>query len=153
MQSILDKQKTLMISSLDGEKNPRISYAPYVFMDNKFYIYISKVAEHHNNILNNPNISIMVIEDENNVDVTFARTRVSFEGNAKMIEETEEIMNQFSEVQGKTIIKLLRGLDFNLFEINVTKGRLVKGFGQAFDVELKNGEWETTQVVIEKQHQ
>ncbi len=153
MQSILNKQKTLMISSLDSEKNPRISYAPYVFIDNKFYIYISKVAEHYDNISNNSNVSIMVIEDESNVDVTFARSRISFDAEAKMIEDKEDIMNKFSEIQGKTIMDLLRGLDFNLFEINVGKGRLVKGFGKAYDVEFKNGEWETTQVVIDKQHQ
>lgn len=152
MKTLLDKQKTLIISSLDNDNKPRISYSPYVLEGDKFYIYISKIAEHYHNIVNNPEISIMIIEDEQDVDITFARERVSFTGKARILKENEEIIEKFSKRQGKSIMDMLVSLDFDVFEIEVIEGRLVKGFGKAFDVKVVDGEFVTELVKIDKDH-
>ena len=47
MENLIKNNKTLIISSLDKENNARISYSPFVYMNNNLYIYISKVAEHY----------------------------------------------------------------------------------------------------------
>lgn len=139
MENLIKNNKTLIISSLDKENNARISYSPFVYMNNNLYIYISKVAEHYNNILNNGNISVMIIEDEKDAKVTFARNRVSFSGKAARIEDNEEIFEEFSKKQGENIMNMLRKMDFNIFEIVIENGRYVEGFGKAFDIINENG--------------
>lgn len=150
MEKILNKQKTLIISSLDNDNKARISYSPFVFDGGKFYIYISKIAEHYNNIVNNNEISIMIIEDEQDVDITFARERISFSGIARIVKDRQDIIDAFSKRQGKSIMDVLVGLDFDLFEIEVSEGRLVKGFGKAFDVKVIDGEFVTEIVKMDK---
>lgn len=152
MKKLLDKQKTLIISALDKDNNAKISYSPYVYEGDKFYIYISKIAEHYHNIVNNPEISIMIIEDEQDVDITFARERVSFTGKARILKDNKEIIEKFSKRQGKSIMDMLVSLDFDVFEIEVIEGRLVKGFGKAFDVKFVDGEFVTELVKIDKGH-
>ncbi|WP_300382064.1 pyridoxamine 5'-phosphate oxidase family protein [Clostridium sp.] len=152
MKKLLEKQKTLIISSLDKDNKARISYSPYIYEDGKFYIYISKIAEHYYNIVNNPEISIMIIEDEQDVDITFARERVSFRGKATILKENKEIIEKLSKRQGKSIMDMLVSLDFDVFEIETIEGRLVKGFGKAFDVKFIDGEFVTELVKIDKDH-
>lgn len=149
MKKLLEKQRTLIISALDRNGNARVSYSPYVQEGDKFYIYISKIAEHYNNISNNPEISIMIIEDEKDNDITFARERVSFKGTARILRENEAIIEKLSTRQGKSIMDVLVGLDFDVFEITVTEGRLVKGFGKAFDVKFVDGEFVTELVTMD----
>lgn len=152
MENLIKNNKTLIISSLDKENNARISYSPFVCMNNNLYIYISKVAEHYNNILNNGNISVMIIEDEKDAKVTFARNRVSFSGKAARIEDNEEIFEEFSKKQGENIMNMLRKMDFNIFEIVIENGRYVEGFGKAFDIINENGQLVMKHVTIEKGH-
>lgn len=152
MENLIKNNKTLVISSLDKENNPRISYSPFVYMNNKLYIYISKVAEHYNNILNNGNISVMIIEDEKDTKITFARNRVSFIGKATRIEDNEEIFEEFSKKQGESIMSMLRKMDFNIFEIVIEKGRYVEGFGKAFDIRNEDNELIVEHVKFDKGH-
>lgn len=138
----LFNQKTIMISSLTQEGEPFISYAPFVKVEDKVYIYLSKAAEHYFNLLKNPNVAIMMIEDEAKAKTVFARARLSFKATATMMKEVpENIWEAFEEAQGKQMVQMLRKMDFDMFELQLHQGRLVKGFGQAYDVELKDGEW------------
>lgn len=152
MENLIKNNKTLVISSLDKDNNPRISYSPYVYMNNKLYIYISKVAEHYNNILNNGNISVMIIEDEKDTKIAFARNRVSFIGKATIIEDNEEIFEEFSKKQGESIMSMLRKMDFNIFQIVIEKGRYVEGFGKAFDIRNEDNELILEHVKFDKNH-
>ena len=152
MENLIKNNKTLVISSLDKENNPRISYSPFVYMNNKLYIYISKVAEHYNNILNNGNISVMIIEDEKDSKSTFDRNRVTFVGKATRIEDNEEIFEEFSNKQGESIMTMLRKMDFNIFEIVIEKGRYVEGFGKAFDIKNEDNELILEHVKLDKNH-
>ncbi len=53
MENLLKNQKSLMISSLGKDNNPEISYAPFVMIDNKIYLYLSKAANHYYNLRDN----------------------------------------------------------------------------------------------------
>lgn len=144
----LFKQKSLMISSLTEEGNPFISYAPFVKVDEKIYIYISKAAEHYYNICKNPDISIMLIEDEQDAKTVFARCRVSFDAVATKLEEVpSKVWEAFEEIQGSELLQVLKTLDFDMFELELFQGRLVKGFGKAYDIHFENGEWIQEQVM------
>ena len=146
MENLL-KQKSLMMSSLTEKGEPFISYAPFVKVGEKIYIYISRAAEHYYNISSNPHIAIMLIEDESEAKTIFARCRVSFNATATKMEDVPaSIWEAFEEVQGKEMLQVLRKLDFDMFELELHTGRLVKGFGKAYNIQLKDGEWVQEQV-------
>ncbi|MDK2802365.1 MAG: pyridoxamine 5'-phosphate oxidase family protein [Oscillospiraceae bacterium] len=152
MKTLINNSKTLCISSLSKDNLPCISYSPFVWHKNKAYIYISKVAEHYKNLVDNKKISIMFIQPENEAEVTFLRKRVCLNGIAEIItqELSEDIIKMFRESHGNQIMDTLTKMDFDVFEISSTKGRLVEGYGKAYDLILKEDNWEKMHVVIDK---
>ena len=75
----------LSTSNLSNENN--VSYAPIaVDKKNNFYIYVSELAKHTKNLLSNPNLSFMLIEDESNSTNIFARKRFTVNGEVEVIE-------------------------------------------------------------------
>lgn len=153
MKELLEKQKTTFISTVDENNFPQASYAPFVLKEDKAYIYISSITEHYKNLENNGKISLMVIEDESNSKILFARKRVSFNGTGKKVESvSEDILAKFDENHTKDMMDALKKLDFDFFEISLSKGRLVEGFGKAFDIKYLNGEWVEEHVVLDGGH-
>lgn len=150
MESLINSKKTLVISSIDNKGEAAISYSTYIMKDTDLYIYISKTAAHYDYIFNNNKINVMIIEDEAEASSLFARSRVSFKCEAEiLLESEEEILNQFSEIHGSNIINTLKKLDFNIFKLKVERGRLVKGFGKAYDVEVSDGKFIINQLTKE----
>ena len=139
MEELLARQKTLMLSTLTSNHSPLISYAPYIMRGHDIYIYISQTAEHYHNLVANPACAIMIIEDEHEAKNIFARQRVSFVASATLVEEEEEVYEWFKEAHDHKMIERLRTMDFGFFKLTLKKGRLVKGFGQAFDINYSNG--------------
>lgn len=147
MENLIKNQKTLIISSLNRNKLPESSYAPFVIVENDIYVYLSKAANHYYNLSENKDCSVMIIEDEKDAKTIFARERVTFEGEAFKLENVEEkIFDKFNEVHDPSMVSVLRTMDFNMFKIVLKKGRYVKGFGQAFDVRLEDGKYELSHV-------
>ena len=147
MEELLKKQKSLVISSLAKDNTPEISYAPFIMLDNKIYLYLSKAANHYYNLRDNHKCSVMIIEDESECKTIFARTRVSFRCEANMIENvSDEIFNKFDEIHDAKMMSMFKKMDFDMFELNIKSGRLVKGFGQAYEIKLIDGKPEYTQV-------
>ncbi|GAA0090434.1 heme utilization protein HutZ [Paraclostridium bifermentans] len=147
MENLLKSQKSLMISSLSKNSNPEVSYAPFIMKNNKLYIYISKAANHYFNLLENNTCSVMLIEDEKESKSIFARQRVSFCCEAEIkSDDSNYILDEFEKIHGSQIMMVLKSLDFDIFELNIKSGRLVKGFGQAFDIEIIDEEFVLNQV-------
>lgn len=147
MENLINKQKSLIISSLNINNIPEASYAPYVIIENDVYVYLSKAANHYYNLEANKNCSILIIEDEENAKTIFARERVSFVGEANKVNEVEEVIfEKFNEIHDAKMIAVLRTMDFDMFRISLKSGRYVKGFGKAYDVIWNNGEFELTHI-------
>ena len=147
MEELLKNQKSLIISSLGRDKSPQISYAPFIMIEDKIYVYLSRVAEHYYNLRDNKECSVMLIEDESKCRTIFARTRLSFQCEAKLFNgKNEKIFEEFDRVHDSKMMAMFKNMDFELFELNIKIGRLVKGFGQAFDVKLENGKFTCLQV-------
>lgn len=147
MKQLLEQQRTLMISSIGEQKEPAISYAPFVKVGEQLFIYISKAAEHYHNICKEPQVAVMIIEDEMVAKSKFARQRVSFNCTAHKLEEvTEEIWEKFDSLHGSEMMTVLKSLDFDVFQLDILKGRLVKGFGKAYDIQKVDGKLEQIQV-------
>ncbi|MGL4374773.1 MAG: HugZ family protein [Turicibacter sp.] len=147
MEKLLE-QKSMMISSMNGDNIPEISYAPFMMKDNKIYIYLSRAANHYHNLIKNPDCSVMMIQDEQDATNIFARNRVSYQCVAKKLEVIDEaIVEQFSVKHDQATLKALKKLDFEWFELTIVKGRLVLGFGKAFEITIENEEVKLTQVM------
>ncbi|MGL5711902.1 MAG: HugZ family protein [Paraclostridium sp.] len=147
MEKLIQSKKSLMISSLNKEGFPEVSYAPFIMINDKVYIYLSQAANHYYNLSENKNCSIMIIEDESEAKVVFARQRVSFECEAnKLIAVEEEIFNKFDEVHSESMMMVLKNLDFDIFKLKLKKGRLVQGFGKAYDVVFNESGYELLHV-------
>ncbi len=64
LNEFLETLQSLTISSLDENKNPFSSYAPFVKYNHKYYVYLSLMAKHSSNLTNNEMASIFFCEDE-----------------------------------------------------------------------------------------
>ena len=143
-QALITSQQTLILSTVNQNLQPEISYAPYV-QDKQgvFHIFVSELASHTANLLQSAHASIMVVRDESQSRNLFARERVTYQCRANDIALSEPAsetpLAQLQEQFGETI-KLLRTLaDFHLIALTPETGRYVAGFGKAYDLILPEG--------------
>ena len=135
---------SVSLATLSADKEVVCSYAPFVNTPWGNYIYISEVSDHFNNIKENPNnIEIMFLEDERKAASVILRKRLRYKVKASFIERGEvfdKIYDEFEkQTGGEGGIKTIRNmLDFHLVKLEFQKGRFVKGFGQAYDIENEN---------------
>ena len=129
---------TLQLATVDINGKPNVSYAPFALLDDGYYVLISQIAKHARNLLENPQVSLMMIEDETTAKTLYARKRLTFEADVRVVERNSDrwtsavvaLRDRFGE-----IIDGLSGLeDFVLFRLAPTQGLFVKGFGKAFQV-------------------
>lgn len=131
-------RKNLILSLIDEEGKPFISYAPFVKKEGKLYIYISEIADHFTYMENNDYVDVLLIADESDTNNKFATERVRWSCVPSNIgnDGHEDIFQLFNEAHGTAMMDLLRGLDFSLFELTPKQGRYVVGFGLAFDLDI-----------------
>ncbi len=138
IQAFRDTRKTLQLGTLDRAGKPHTSYAPFAFAEQGYYILVSNLAQHGQNLKHNTAVSIMMIEDESQAKTIFARKRLSFDTNAEhLARDTDEWARGIDILHarlGEMVLELSQLKDFNLYRLNPISGRYVKGFGKAFNV-------------------
>ncbi len=141
---LIASQQTLLLSTATANGAPDISYAPFV-QDQAgcFYVFVSELASHTANLLQNPQASVMFIRPESESHNLFARERAVFGCKAKEIPHDDEIyavhLQALSTKFGE-VVNLLRSLsDFHLFALRPENGRYVIGFGRAYIIDMSNG--------------
>lgn len=132
------ERRTLQLATVDEEGRPNVSYAPFVQNQDGYFVLISEIARHARNLKSNPNVSIMMIEDEDSSKQLFARKRLTFDAAASVVERESEqwlqVVAQLKARFGEIIDGLSQLEDFVLFNMKPEKGLFVKGFGQAYQV-------------------
>ncbi|BBL90929.1 heme utilization protein HutZ [Vibrio rotiferianus] len=132
------ERRTIQLATVDAEGRPNVSYAPYVQNQEGYFVLISQIARHARNLLENPNVSLMMIEDEDSSKQLFARKRLTFDAVATVVERDTEmwqqVVGQMKERFGEIIDGLSQLEDFVLFNLKAEQGLFVKGFGQAYQV-------------------
>ena len=133
------KIKTLSLSTLTEDGRPNTSYAPFIEdRSGHFYLFLSQLANHTQDLLKQPIASILLIEDEQDARQLFARQRISYDCDVDIIQPEDscysEHLDNFEKSFG-SIIPLLRNLpDFILFKLTPIAGRYVQGFGKAYQL-------------------
>ena len=79
LSKLKETMQSLFLSTLSVDGKPNGSYAPYI-VDEKgyFYIFVSRLASHTRDLLENPELSILLAEDEGDARQLFARKRASY---------------------------------------------------------------------------
>lgn len=131
-------QQTLQLATVSSQGFPHVSYTPFVYLPDGYYILISDIAKHGQNLKLNPHVSIMMIEDEQDARSIYARKRLSFDAKANPIDrDTEHWSNAITALEqrfGEIVSNLSQLGDFYLYQLVPEQGRFVKGFGKAFEV-------------------
>ena len=139
LDEFLQNIKSLTINSLDENKNPFSSYAPFVKHNHKYYVYLSLIAKHSTNLTQNKIASIFFCEDEKDCKNIFGKKRVSIQCNVKRLEQNTEneklILDEFRNKFGSEMVDMLHKMgDFYLFEFTPFYGEAVFGFGKAYNL-------------------
>lgn len=132
----IDSAQTVSIASLDADGNPASSYTPFCRLESGFGIYISSLAEHTQQIIDHPTVSLMWIADEQSSPNPFARQRLIARANARLHERGSDGFNQICSQMSERFPQMMEVLstlaDFQAFELQATSYRYIKGFGKAF---------------------
>jgi putative heme iron utilization protein len=137
VESFLETFQTLVMASLTPEGEAHASTAPYARVGNDFYILISTVAQHGRNLLSNPNVSLLFVEDESQCVQPFARKRVTIESVVSEISREDELFTRVIErfrahFDAELVTSLTQMGDFHLFKLSPKSGSVVMGFGKAY---------------------
>ena len=129
--------QTLQLSTLTSDGKPYASYSPFVVDElGNFYIFISQLAAHTQNLINNPQASILLIQDESDTRQIFARQRINYQCDVEVVNADEaDYVSRLDAMQTRfgSVMELLKTLpDFILFRLTPYQGQYVVGFGKAY---------------------
>lgn len=132
--------RSVLMATTSADGVPDASYAPFVRIDdNAFYVNLSELSTHTRNLLATPRVSVMLLQAENDTKQLFARKRLSFDAEARIVERDStrwiQVMDLFA-VKFGDIMDLIRPLqDFTLFRLVPRSAVYVRGFAQAYAIE------------------
>lgn len=137
--TIIDQNQTCALATLTKNTKPEVSLTPFVFVDAHFYLFISDLASHTENLRTHDQCSLLISEPLKSTNNSFAQKRLSLTGQARFVDlksqSYEPTLSKFEEKHGPTVSLLKTLPDFHLVEIEITSGRFIEGFGKAYAFE------------------
>lgn len=134
----ISQQQSVILATSNHDGEPQASYAPFILVEGRFYIYVSELAAHTENLMHHADLGLLLIEDEQTADNLFARKRASIQATAQEIardsDHWQQTMDCFVAQHGDTAALLKTLADFHLFELRAQKATFVKGFAQAYEL-------------------
>jgi hypothetical protein len=136
LNALLASRQSLVLATQDEQGACDLGVAPCVPVDMGFAVLLSSLAVHTRNLMREPRLQAMMLEDEADLRQSFARLRASWVCHALRLECTdarsEAIFTQMEQSFG-SIVPLLHDLaDFHVFILTPQMGRFVAGFGKAY---------------------
>ena len=117
---------------------PFVSMVPYaVARDGSFILHVSRLAAHTLDMLDNPEVSLLITESEASEKMPQALARVTVEGRAEMLDRNSERNTDAREVylsRFPDAAPLFEFSDFNIFIVRPMSARVIAGFGQAVTI-------------------
>jgi len=137
IEAFRETAQSLQLATL-SDTQPHVSYSPFAYTEAGYFILISDIAQHGQNLKESNSVAAMMIDDESTSKSIHARRRLSFESKAQLIDKCSALGEQAIAALhtrfGDIITQLSALGDFNLYQLVPIKGRYVKGFGKAFDL-------------------
>lgn len=136
LQQLLHSKATLILGTLDETGAPDSGLTPFLYRDGLFYVYLSQLARHTAQLQRDPRVSLLIHGGDDSTPNPFTDKRFSAQAEASPVgADVDPILDAMSAKLGQTL-QLLRGLpDFSLYALRPRRGRLVVGFGAAFEVD------------------
>ena len=136
-EAFIDGFESLLLSTLNPDGSPDLSYTPFVDHHKRFFILTSHLSEHTGNLIKDPRAAVLFIENEAAAEQIYARRRLRFQCEAERFSREsptwDKLIPAFSSRFGELIDVLSSLPDFELFCLKPIGGQWVKGFGKAFD--------------------
>lgn len=126
---------SVLLATVDQHSEPLVSYAPYVTERGSYFVFVSELALHTQNMLLTKQASLMFIESEKAAKNPYARQRVVIQAKVHLVNDQPLIDVLFAKMEkehGKTIRLLQTLTDFKMLELRPTYGRYIIGFGKAY---------------------
>ena len=127
-----------LLATVDDKQLPCASYAPLVWADDHYYLFLSDLAGHTRNLKCCPSLSLMLTEAEDLAANAFMRQRITLQGSAEPVKRNDSsfarVLAEFHHRFGKVMAMIEPLADFHLFRLQLQSGRFVRGFGQAYDL-------------------
>lgn len=132
--------KTVILGTVSAAGEPDASVAAATLGDDgAFYVYVSALSAHTRNLNQTGKASVFLIEDESSARNLLARRRLTFPAAASLIERGSDAFTaRMADLKARfgPVMEHLENMnDFQLIRLVPAKGRLVAGFGQAYDVD------------------
>ena len=114
---------------------PFVSMVPYaIASDGSFVLHVSRLAAHTQDMLDHPEVSLLITESEGSGKMPQALARVTVQGRAKMLERDSQKHIDARDVyllRFPDAAPLFEFSDFNIVIIKPMSARVIAGFGQA----------------------
>ena len=137
LQQLIHGRVTAALGTLH-QGLPFVSMVPYAAArDGWFVLHVSRLAAHTQDMLENPDVSLLVAESEASGKMPQALARVTVQGRAQMLDRDSEKHTEARELylaRFPDAAPLFEFSDFSLFVIEPVSARLIAGFGQAATV-------------------
>ena len=128
-----DKDKfSLIISTTNKQNEPLTNYAPFVKIDEEYFVSVSANMPHFANMIETQKAHILIIEDESSADHIYARKRLYFGVTCALEEDEEKIFKLFDARYGDKLSFLRTMKDFKIIKLTPQERSLVLGFGAAY---------------------
>ena len=136
MQQFIQNFSSVQIATADKHNQPEASYAPTLFANGGFYLYLSHLAKHSRNLQQNPLASLLFIESEDKSVDIFERQRASFSCEVTIIsrdsQQWQTVLELMQQQHGATVEMIRPLTDFTLYFCQPQHINFVKGFAQAY---------------------
>lgn len=147
VQSLLHTARVGMLATL-GEASPLASAVPFVPLDGwaDLLVHISTLAAHTRNLLRDPRLSLLVMENDAPEKNPLALKRLILQGTANPIDRQspayERLAGQFTaRFPDATVTMVLT--DFQLWQLHIQTAQFIAGFGRAYAAAADQpGVWE-----------
>ena len=117
---------------------PFVSMVPYaVASDGSLVLHVSRLAAHTQDMLDHPDVSLLITESEASGKIPQALARVTVQGQATMLERDSQKHIDARDVylsRFPDVAPLFEFSDFNIVIIKPMSARVIAGFGQAITI-------------------
>ena len=137
LQQLIHGRMTAALGTLH-EGVPSVSMVPYTVTTNgNFILHVSRLAAHTRDMVDNPDVSLLITESEASGKMPQALARVTVQGRAEMLDRASAKSAAAREVDLSRFpdaAPLFEFSDFNIFIIAPVSARVIAGFGQAVTI-------------------